>query len=237
MNGLLSKAALLGAVTGALLYADGPGRIESMHVARDFKLTVNPKAKPWRDATPVFTDKGPVNEPVPTHRTEIRSVWSNSTLYVLFVCPYEKLYLIEHPNTTSDSVGLWDYDVAELFIGSDLSNINLYKEFEISPQGEWIDLDVDRDKAESVDWKWNSGFKLAVKNDRAHKIWYGAMAIPFKSIDTRPSEKAGNEFRANFYRIQGPPPNRVFIAWQPTGAVNYHVPQAFGRLVLVDRKR
>ena len=51
------------------------------------------------------------------------------------------------------------------------------------------------------------------------------------SIDTR-TPKAGNEMRINFYRFQGPPPNRVGLAWQPTGGPSYHVPEAFGRMVL-----
>jgi hypothetical protein len=39
--------------------------------------------------------------------------------------------------------------------------------------------------------------------------------------------------RINFYRIQGPPQDRKFIAWRPTHSSNYHVPEAFGRLRLV----
>jgi hypothetical protein len=238
MSGLLCRAALLGVAAGGLLYADGPGRIESMHVARDFKLSLDPSAKPWRLATPVVTDKGPVNEPEPAHRTEIRSVWSNSTLYLLFVCPYEELYLIEHPSTTTETNRLWEHDVTEVFIGSDFKNINRYKEIQVSPQGEWVDLDIDREHPlPEGGWRWNSGFKVAARIDHARKIWYGAMAIPFKAIDTRPAVMAGNDFRINIYRLQGPPDKKVYIAWQPTGARNYHLPQAFGRLILVDPKK
>jgi hypothetical protein len=42
--------------------------------------------------------------------------------------------------------------------------------------------------------------------------------------------------RINFYRIQGKKPNGYrMLAWQPTGARNYHVPEAFGRLRLVAK--
>jgi hypothetical protein len=57
------------------------------------------------------------------------------------------------------------------------------------------------------------------------------MRVPISSIDPRPP-KAGNEMRINFYRLQGPPPARKGIAWQPTGARTHHVPEAFGRIVL-----
>ena len=58
------------------------------------------------------------------------------------------------------------------------------------------------------------------------------MKIPWKAIDTRDPDR-GREFRVNFYRIEGPPPNRKFLAWQPTKSASYHVPEAFGRLLLV----
>ena len=63
------------------------------------------------------------------------------------------------------------------------------------------------------------------------KIWYGEMRIPFDKIDKRPP-KSGNELRINFYRLQGPPPNRSRITWRPTNSDNYHVPEAFGTLRL-----
>ena len=125
---------------------------------------------------------------------------------------------------------LWDWDVAELFIGADFSNIQRYKEFEVSPQGEWVDLNVAKDKNE-FDWHWNAGFEPAARIDRDAKIWYGGMRIPWAAIDTR-EPKVGNELRVNFYRIEGAPPNRKFLAWQPTNSASYHVPEAFGRVVL-----
>ena len=40
---------------------------------------------------------------------------------------------------------LWNWDVAEVFIGSDFKNIRRYREFEVSPQAEWVDLDLNLD--------------------------------------------------------------------------------------------
>ncbi len=57
------------------------------------------------------------------------------------------------------------------------------------------------------------------------------MRIPIDKIAKR-TARAGQEFRINFYRFQGPPPDRKRIAWQPTNADNYQVPEAFGRLRL-----
>ena len=67
--------------------------------------------------------------------------------------------------------------------------------------------------------------------DAAKKIWYAEMRIPWRSIDNRKPE-AGLQLRANFYRCQGKDPGRKYIAWQPTGEANFHVPKAFGLLKL-----
>jgi hypothetical protein len=40
--------------------------------------------------------------------------------------------------------------------------------------------------------------------------------------------------RINFYRCQGSDPNRKYVAWQATNAATFHVPEAFGRMRLVE---
>ena len=214
-------------------WADGPGVILSKHARSDFELTANPDAKAWKNVPGVVAENDVNGKPVPGHRSEIRSRWTQRNLYFLFICPYEQLYLKPDPvTTTAETNGLWDWDVAEVFIGWDLKNIGLYKEFEISPRGEWVDLDIDRDHPRPVvNWQWNSGFQVKTRIDKAQKIWYGEMKIPLDQIDRRPP-KPGLEFRINLYRIQGPPPGRKFIAWQPTNSPSYHTPTAFGRLRL-----
>ncbi len=227
----ISPALILLVVAGLAL-ADGPGRIFSRYSKTDFPLTANPASKQWKGIKGVFTDKGPKGEPMPGHRTEIRSRWTKDNLYLLFICPYEQLYLHPNPNVSEDTNLLWEWDVAEAFLGTDFSNIKRYYEFQVSPQGEWVDLAIDRGATPpNHDWHWNSGYKVKARIDEANKIWYGEMQIPMKALDlTEP--KKGAEIRANFYRMQGPPPKRKTIAWQPTNTNNYHVPEAFGRLVL-----
>ena len=215
------------------LAADGPGVILSKYVKEDFPLTTDPDASVWKAATPIYAANGPKGDPTPGHRTEIRSRWSDRNLYFLFICPYETLNLKPNPTTTEETNKLWDWDVAEVFIGTNFQNIRHYTEFELSPQGEWVDLDIDRDHPlPGGGWLWNSGFKVAARIDSDKKIWYGVMRIPIAKVDERPPEP-GREMRVNFYRIQGPGPRRKGIAWQPTNAATYHVPEAFGRMKLV----
>ena len=215
------------------LAADGPGIILSKYVKEDFALTADPGTSEWKAASPIYAANGPKGDPTPGHRTEIRSRWSDQNLYFLFICPYQALNLKPNPVTAEETNKLWDWDVAEVFIGTKFQNIRRYTEFEVSPQGEWVDLDIDRDHPlPEGGWLWNSGFKVAARIDSDKKIWYGVMRIPIAKVDERPPEP-GSEMRVNFYRIQGPGPRRKGIAWQPTGAATYHVPEAFGRLKLV----
>jgi len=224
---LLAASALL---DGA---AREPAEIASRYAASDFPLTANPKAPQWKDAPTVVAENGPRGEPVPGHRTDIRSRWTSANIYFLFVCPYRELHLKPKPSRTTETNQLWNWDVAEVFVGSDFEHIARYKEFEVSPQGEWVDLDIDRvNPLPEGGWLWNSGFRVKARVDARHRIWYGEMRIPLLSIDSRPPV-AGLEMRINFYRCQGREPGRKFIAWQPTGEGNFHVPQAFGRLKLI----
>jgi hypothetical protein len=123
--------------------------------------------------------------------------------------------------------------VAEVFIGSDFKDIKRYKEFEVSPQGEWIDLDIDLHTPHHEEgWTWNSGFQVSARIDHVARIWYAAMEIPYSAIDTHPA-KSGNVLRVNFFRSQGPASDRHEITWHAPMADTFHVPDRFGLLRLV----
>jgi len=206
--------------------------VESTKAARDMAPIADPSLRFWREARPIWVDKGKHGEVQARYRTEIRSRWTKKNLYLLFICPYEELNLTPSPNTNEETYQLWDWDVAEVFIGTDFENIRQYKEFEMSPRGEWIDLDIDLTKPHHEDgWKWNSGFTVAAHIDPVAKIWYGAMRIPFAALQSHPPEN-DETLRVNFFRSQGALPNRVQLAWQPTMSETFHVPEKFGLLRL-----
>jgi hypothetical protein len=218
----------------AMGVANGATQIESKRAQRDVVADTDPNSGFWRGAPAAFAESDVRGDPVPGYRTEIRSRWTGENLYFLFICPYAELNLKSDPKTDVETNELWKWDVAEVFIGSNFQNIRRYREFEISPQGEWIDLDIDLDAPRHEDgWVWNSGFKSAARIDPATKIWYGFMRIPYSSVDSRPAA-AGNTLRVNFFRSQGARPNRKAIVWQPTHQPTFHVPKAFGTLKLVD---
>ncbi len=234
---VLITAALL--LSSAIANAQSPHRepFRSVRATHDVELTLDSAAPFWAAADPVYMATDNDGNPLPAYKTEVRSRWTDKYLYLLFVCPYDELHLKPNPRTDIETYELWNWDVAELFIGADFQDIKLYKEFEISPQGEWIDLNVDlRLPHHEVGWTWNSGFNVAARIDPSKKIWYGAMRIPFSSIDRR-KPVVGNIFRANLFRSQGPPERQLSLAWQPTMSRTFHVPDRFGTLELAGARR
>lgn len=227
--GLAMAAAILSAISMAQPNAPHPETARSVRASHDATLNLDSQSPFWRDASPIFFEGDNYGRPIKPLRTEVRSRWTDSSLYLLFICPYEDLNLHPSPQTKSDTNHLWNWDVAEAFIGSDFQHIRQYKEFELSPQGEWLDLDIDLDQPHRDGSKWNSGFETAARIDPEKKIWYGAMRIPFAAIDSKPPH-AGSRLRINFFRSQGA--SHQLLAWQAPMGESFHAPEHFGILEL-----
>jgi hypothetical protein len=232
MNGF-AKALVFMVLGFASALAPAQAVVASAFAKEDAALEPDPALPFWSTATPVYMERDSFGKAVPGYRTEVRSRWTKDNLYFLFICPYEQLHLKPGPNTRQETNELWNWDVAEVFVGSDFSDIKRYKEFEVSPQGEWIDLDINlRNPHHEDGWKWNSGFQVAARIDDQKRIWYGAMRIPLAALDPRPA-LPGNTLRVNLFRSQGPPHHLHEIAWQPPMSKSFHVPEKFGLLKLV----
>jgi hypothetical protein len=232
--GLAEAEALLARVLPGPAPSRGrkPAEIACVHARRPFALTADPRARAWRDVPAVRAERDRFGARVPGHRTEIRSRWTAESLYLLFACPYEELHLKPRPVTTRETDRLWDWDVAEAFLGAEGGEEGRYREFQVSPQGEWVDLAIDRTRTPPRhDRRWDSGFEVMARISEREKTWFGEMRIPLAAIDPRPP-RPGQALRANFLRIQGPPARRVFLNWQVVNSETFHTPSAFGRLRL-----
>ena len=159
--------------------------------------------------------------------TEVRLLWTQETLFLRFRAKYRTITVFPdaEPNGRRDQ--LWDRDVAEAFLQPDRSNLRRYKEFEVSPNRLWIDLDIA--PGEKHDLK--SGLKQRVTLDERQKIWSAELAIPMKCLVPRFDPAVA--WRVNFYRVEGAEEPRFYSAWRPTGTdvPNFHVPEAFGELI------
>jgi len=199
-------------------------------------LNLDPRSKMWRNAKYAWISKDCTRfVDYADLKTEVKGFWSDTGLYLLFICPYRALNTFLPAQTSQPRLGLWDKDVVEVFLGDDWKNIRHYREFEIAPTADWIDLAIDLDR-KAQDKEWRSGWQTLARIDERAKIWYAACRIPLKSISEK-QVAPGTEWRANLYRIdgEGPDPQRRFLCWQPTCAPNRdpnHVPENFGTLVL-----
>lgn len=208
---------------------------ESVEAKKDAKLTVDPADPFWSDARPVYLQVSKSGQPQTDYRTEVRSRWTNDSIYFLFSCPYKQLYVKPNPDTSKETYELWNWNVAEVFLGSDFRDIKHYKEFEVSPQNEWVDLHVDlHEPHHEKGWIWNSNFEHVTRVDSEKHIWYAALKIPFAALDIH-SPDVGKKFRINLFRTEGPPNHTIEVVWQPTMSETFHVPEKFGLLKLVAK--
>jgi hypothetical protein len=207
-------------------------------VAKAPALNTDPLSDIWRKASAAMIVKDCTRRlDYPDLNTEVRGFWTGADLYLLFTCPYRELNLFLAAQPARDRDKLWDRDVVEVFLGDDWKNIRHYREYEVAPTGDWIDLAIDLDR-KGDGAKWNSGWEAVARIDQAARVWYAAARIPLKSVsekDVRP----GTRWRMNLYRIdgKGPDSERRFLCWQPTCVVNRdpnHVPEAFGTLVFAE---
>ncbi len=198
-------------------------------------MSLNPADPIWQHAGQASIEKDCSRTiDYPEIRSEVRAFWTDTGLYLLFRCPYKEINLFLPAANDKPRLKLWDRDVVEMFLGDDWQNIRHYREFEIAPTGDWIDLAIDLDH-NSYDHSWRSGWQTAARIDRAAKVWYAAARIPLAAVSAA-RVVPGTRWRMNLYRIEGlgPDSQRRFLCWQPTCKLNHdpnHVPENFGTLV------
>jgi hypothetical protein len=205
------------------------------HVKHAGELNTDPHSATWKHASSawIIADCTTKSLDYPNLKTEVRAFWTDTDLYLLFVSPYTILNLWPS-DPTKDHIKLWDRDVVEFFLGDDFTDIKHYREFEIAPTGDWVDLAIDLGK-EKYEANWDSGWQRQGRIDEKNHVWYAAAKVPLKSVSDH-AVKPGTKWRGNLYRIDGlgEDPQRHFMCWQPTCAANRdpnHVPEHFGTLV------
>ena len=202
-------------------------RIEARRVTGDLALNASHPARQWEHAQPIrFSADWQGQKPDPQLETEVRALWSPQMLFLRFVCRYRELFLFENSDPNGRRDHLWDRDVAEAFLQPPPAVGKNYKEFEVAPNGMWIDLDIS--PSGGADLK--SGLTRSVHVDEAQKIWTAELAIPMRSLT--PDFDPEQTWRSNFYRIEGRTEPRKYMSWQATNTPqpNFHVPEKFGFL-------
>jgi len=197
------------------------------HIDHEIRLDAGRPDAVWQSAKGIsFSSDWQGKNADPERETQVRILWSKRTLYLRFECRYRQLNTFEGSDPDGRRDHLWDRDVVEAFLQPDPSLPLFYREFEVSPNGMWIDLDIF--PGGRADLK--SGMQRSVFVDAESRVWTAEAAIPFPAL-TQDFDPA-RIWRANFYRVEGLKEPRAYLAWQPTHTPqpNFHVPSAFGRL-------
>jgi alpha-galactosidase len=205
----------------------------SRFVGRDFVPDGDLSKEEWRQAEWVRFDHDMSGKRTyPQAETQVASVWTAAYVYFAFRCQYATLNVYEGENIAKERWELWNRDVVEVFINPEPERVNHYYEFEVAPNNQWIDLEIDKDKDPFNDAAWDSHFEHATRVGTTDHLWTCEMRIPVKALRVE-SAPPGAEWRVNFYRADGPGDDnqRRFMSWStiPEGKT-FHVPTRFGIL-------
>ncbi len=177
--------------------------------------------------------------------TTVKACWTKSHLHIRFDC--EDDYIIA--NYMNRDEPLYEEDVVEVFLDP-AGKGELYFEFELSPNNVVFDAKIaihDKERAisgqvnpitglqdyKTIDLAWNAeGMKTsAVKLSESHYSYQ--LVIPFADLEAKP--ETGESWSWNAYRIDGAADgSREYAALYSTGAINFHMPHKFGKLLFVE---
>ena len=211
------------------------GVVGIAYTDRDFSIKDLENAA-WGRAGRVIVENYWSGKAAPTGRTfSGKLLWSRTALYVRFeAIQTEPLVISATPSLRSKTIGLWDRDVCEIFIAPDVGEPRRYFEFEIAPNGEWLDVALDSTGGKrKSDWEYNSLMESYSRVEKGKVVM--SMKIPWVAFGKKP--KWGDEWLGNIFRCVGSGPDRGYLAWQPTMTVtpNFHVPEKFGSFAFLDR--
>jgi Carbohydrate family 9 binding domain-like len=210
---------------------ESDARIESPFLSEDFTPDGNLEKDVWKQAAWVRFDHDMSGlEHFPQAETGVAARWTTANLYVAFRCRYSALNIFEGEDATKERWGLWERDVVEVFVNPQPERLNHYYEFEVAPNNQWIDLEIDKTKTPFNDANWNSGFEHSTHIAATRHLWTCEMRIPVKSMGVEKIPPDA-EWRINFYRADGPGDDakRRLMSWSviPEGRT-FHTPSRFG---------
>lgn len=220
-------------MTPCFSQTDMTNKIKIAHINKDFSIN-EMDDNAWKKADETLVNKywSGANAPGGRHFTA-KFLWSSKALYVRFeAVQKEPLNVSETADLKMKTQGLWNRDVCEIFLAPDKNESRKYFEFEIAPNGEWLDLAIYQKSDERItDWDYASGMQSAARIGEEKIVM--AIKIQWKAFGKTP--KAGEIWKGNIFRCIGSGETRGFLAWQPTmtKTPNFHVPEKFGELEFV----
>jgi uncharacterized protein (DUF362 family) len=183
----------------------------------------------WSRATPVSWETDYAGVPTGTV-TRARFVHAPAGLYVLFEVQGTGLHTDRARPTDVPRPKLYEEDCVELFFTPDPARRRHYFETELGPFGHFLDVAVDLDTHGS-DTSWSSGARIGTTRDATART--ATIEAELTAPEITRALTPGARLPLGLYRMEGTSP-REYLAWSPprTAKPNFHVPEAFGSLVL-----
>jgi hypothetical protein len=208
--------------------------IMSEFLQADITPDANLEKEMWSRAQRIRFDEDAFSRTsYPALETQVASRWTSKYLYLGLWCNYEFLNTYQGEDPALERWELWERDVVEAFIGPRPENPSHYFEFEVAPNNQWLDLEIDLNREPFNNASWSSGFEHATRVNAVAGIWTAEMRIPFAAFN---AQIRPQEWKINFYRCEGLPPGspRRYLSWGPLVAsgpgASFHQPASFGVL-------
>lgn len=175
-----------------------------------------------------FADGSPVPQ---TLRTSVVPLWNHQALFLIFSGAYQRP-VPPVPERIDRTERLWELEeVYECFVGLDARQSQTYLEFEVAPDGRWIDLQINfqggfTGKAPLAP----TGFRC--RSSVSSGIWSSVFQIPWPALGC--SSDLPGCLDCNFYRSVPASLGGHLMSWAPVGYGErcFHRPEKFGRMVL-----
>ena len=183
----------------------------------------------WARATPVSWETDYAAVPTGTV-TRARFVHGPGGLYALFEVQGTGLNTDRTRPTEVPRQKLYEEDCVEIFFTPDPAHPRHYFETEIGPFGHFLDVAVDLDTHTS-DTHWSSGARIGTTTDATART--ATIEVELTAPEIVNALTSGSRLPLGLFRMEGTSP-RQYLAWSPprTAKPNFHVPEAFGTLVV-----
>jgi uncharacterized protein (DUF362 family) len=166
--------------------------------------------------------------------THAKLAWSSDALYAFFDLEGAGFNVDQTLPTNVERPKLYVEDCVEMFVTPDPKMPRHYYEIELGPFGHWFDINVNltaKVAKEREDIEWSSDAIIGTTRDTNAHTATIEVKIPSKAIVR--ALTAGARLPLGLFRMEGKG-KRSYLAWSPTRtkSPNFHVPEAFGTLVL-----
>ena len=169
----------------------------------------------------------------PNHPTKLRCLWNERQLSIYFNAVDPDIWgTYTRPNDP-----IYREEVVEAFLAPNPDDLTHYFELELSPRNVPFAARITNNGRPKVDLDWElnwqtEGFVQGTLDlrDDVDEFWLARMLLPVSELSA--GLKAGDRWRANFYRIDRTPQDE-YSALFPIFATpaDFHTPQRFGHLL------